>query len=580
MRDALSIAESIKEKRHEYMAMRAFKGINTQSSRTALNQDECAWLENLMPVGAAFMPAVPYQGTSIATIESSSSLHHAYIGTINWMISFTAAGGAEAVNLGTSATVTIAPGATFTTPAMDQWKSERIVIADPSGMYSWDGLVFYPPGSVATVTVSHNGTGYTAVPVVSFTGGTAGTTASATATVTGGFVTSITLVNAGTGYTAAPTVGFTGGTAGTAATATAYITPTGTSYGGTAIASYSGRVWTANGRLINYTAPGTWYDSSTSNAAGNTIITEGFLSTAIKALQALDNYLYVFGDTSIFIIGDVKVSGGITSFSLTTLSSTTGTTFPNSVTSLERAILFANRYGVYALFGATVQKVSDPLNGIFPNIDFTQPVSAGLVQIYNILCYALNFKYTGTGNGESNNRFLQALFFGGRWFLTSQGDDLKFIAASDVSGEQRLYGTGGTDLRRMYTDTTTSISTTIISALTPLEQPIFDKQVNRAGIEFTSPVQASVVFEVDTENVGQSTQVNASSSLTWFNNNNQQITWVNNAAQPITWLATGFILYATYFDVNGKYIGFKATSMTPGLILHGFLGEYQYRAPW
>jgi len=100
-------------------------------------------------------------------------------------------------------------------------------------------------------------------------------------------------------------VSFSGG-GGSGTTASANIMPTGQV--GTAIASYSGRVWIANKRNLNYTAPGTWCDFATADAAGTNTFTDGFLREKIYALQALNNYLYVFGDSAIYTIGDLKVT--------------------------------------------------------------------------------------------------------------------------------------------------------------------------------------------------------------------------------------------------------------------------------
>lgn len=80
---------------------------------------------------------------------------------------------------------------------------------------------------IRSVAITDGGSGYTAAPAVSFTGGGIG--AQATATVSGGRVTQVTLVRdpvtdfaRGKGYTSAPTVVFTGG-GGSGATATATI---------------------------------------------------------------------------------------------------------------------------------------------------------------------------------------------------------------------------------------------------------------------------------------------------------------------------------------------------------------------
>ena len=74
--------------------------------------------------------------------------------------------------------------------------------------------------SVGSVEVTAAGTGYTAVPTVSFSGG-GGSGVSAVAEVSGGVVTAINLTGEGIGYTSAPTISITGA-GGTSAAATAY----------------------------------------------------------------------------------------------------------------------------------------------------------------------------------------------------------------------------------------------------------------------------------------------------------------------------------------------------------------------
>jgi hypothetical protein len=63
-------------------------------------------------------------------------------------------------------------------------------------------------GAVESVTITNGGSGYWNVPTVAFSGGS-GTGAAGTAVVSHGKVTSVTMTNPGTGYTGAPTVAFT-----------------------------------------------------------------------------------------------------------------------------------------------------------------------------------------------------------------------------------------------------------------------------------------------------------------------------------------------------------------------------------
>jgi len=95
----------------------------------------------------------------------------------------------------------------------------------------WPGLFGSFPksgtsGYVSNLTLSQQGSGYTIVPTVSFSGGGgAGATATAQITLTGGEITSINVDQAGSGYSEAPTVVLTGD--GNGATATANISLTG-----------------------------------------------------------------------------------------------------------------------------------------------------------------------------------------------------------------------------------------------------------------------------------------------------------------------------------------------------------------
>lgn len=89
--------------------------------------------------------------------------------------------------------------------------------------YLSEGQEVYPyQGAVAAVTMTNVGSGYTAAPTISFSGG-GGTGVTASASIDSGAVSAVTITANGSGFTSAPTITFSGGTAGTDATATASI---------------------------------------------------------------------------------------------------------------------------------------------------------------------------------------------------------------------------------------------------------------------------------------------------------------------------------------------------------------------
>jgi hypothetical protein len=103
-------------------------------------------------------------------------------------------------------------------------------VIDPKGQYPeaiFGGLVFknrirmagdlptatatVSGGAVTGLTVTFGGSGYTAAPTVTLTGG-GGSSATATAQIANGAVTGLTITAAGNGYTSAPLVTFSAGT--------------------------------------------------------------------------------------------------------------------------------------------------------------------------------------------------------------------------------------------------------------------------------------------------------------------------------------------------------------------------------
>ena len=82
----------------------------------------------------------------------------------------------------------------------------------------------YKNSVVERLVIADGGAGYTSAPTITITAPTSGTTATATATITGGIVTALTITDGGTGYTSAPTVTASGGGGSTQATIVAYLT--------------------------------------------------------------------------------------------------------------------------------------------------------------------------------------------------------------------------------------------------------------------------------------------------------------------------------------------------------------------
>jgi len=431
-------------------------------------------------------------------------------------------------------------------------------------------LVTFKTGTLS-VLVTNGGSGYGASGSFFVTvTGTTGTGANASAIVSGGAVTQVIMNNPGSGYTAAGTVTF--GGSGSNAAGTVILNSDEIA----SVATFSGRTWVAAGRTIYYSAAGS-YSDFTSVSAGNFPITDSTLHGNIKSLLSANNFLYIFGEDSINVFSDLRVSGtGTTLFTNTNVSASVGSNLRYAVFPYFRSVLFMNNYGIYALVGSTTSKLSDQLDGIFPFIDFTFPVTGGQVLLNNILCAAFNFYLKSTYPYATGGRFIQCVFFEKKWFVTSQGE-LTYVTSAPVGGLISLYGVADKSLFRLYASATANVSSEIQTALSPMKDPIRTKQALKFGIEATLTSGGTFNVTVDSESGSSPTYV-LNNSVTWYNNSNVIITWVNNSSATIVWLTSnGYALYKSDAQQYGKYLGLTMTSTDPGFVVNTFEFEHELR---
>ena len=433
------------------------------------------------------------------------------------------------------------------------------------------GFLSFAKGTIGLL-VTAGGSGYTSPPTVNITGG-GGANANAVAIVNGGAVTGIVVVNPGSGYTSNPTVTITGG-GGNGATATAIATVD----QNVDIASFQGRVWIAQGRTVFYSAAGL-YNDFVSVSAGNINLADDTLHSNIKSIISANNFLYVFGENSINVFSDVRVSAtGATLFTNTNVSASVGSRRIDAIFPFFRSLLFANDYGVYALVGATTSKLSDALDGIYPLFDFTKPVTGGQVLLNNILCAAFQFWYNDPVQGS---RPIQCIFFDKKWFLTSQGT-LNYLTSVANGGGVYLYGTNQRDLRKLYSDTTSNIASTTQTALWPMGDVIRDKQALKWGVEaILGTAGSTVTVTVDNETgLGNAGTYLATNLISWQNNAGNVILWQDNYNVVIGWLGliTGYYLYKYDAQQYGKYLGLTLTSNSANFTYSTFEMEYERRA--
>lgn len=664
--------------------LRDFGGVNLQSPRETIGDNEFAWLEGLIPIGPGNLSLVMGPGAPIVTLAESGAPTF----TEQFDVAGTAFVFAVWANTGdawvgpalTSVGWTKIASSKFTSgqTAAVQWNNLGLLIVDPvAGYYDWNittastltnlsGQVYNPvlvpqaglnPTTVPALTVADTGagagatvgisitcftaaiaapgTGYLAGDVLQFTGGALTTNPAAplsdinkptlltvTAVGGGGTVTGVSFLSQGF-YQTVPgnPVAVTGG-AGTGATFTAnwqfttpfmitpgvgYVAPflkiagvasgliTFTSSGtvlGTAIAVYVNRVWIAIKRTVQFTDANSY--SSFGNSGSAFTINDSYLVNNITALFAANNYLYIFGDTSVDVLSNVVVTAGTVSFSRINASASIGTgSQSNSIFAFSRAIAFANSNGFYVMSGATPQKISDKLDGLFPQIDFSaagDKIYGVQVMIGNVLCAAFLFSFFDIFTQGGTERAMLAIQYKSRWFFVSQtygGTQLFLngVVSIPIAGVQNLFGWAGSTLYPLMSAAPTEnflLKTKLWDGGAPLD----DKQsINVAiGAEFLGASLPGVVVNVDTELSSAITTLGMQFTVVqWINNAGRIVQWTNNVGQMVQWVLglTGYqLLRASANNGGGKYIGITVTGTVNMTKLHLLALEYTNTRRW
>ena len=309
---------------------------------------------------------------------------------------------------------------------------------------------FVVDGTLSTISITNAGAGYKNKNAIATIVGGGGSGASATLTVAGTHtISAVSLVAAGAGYVTTPTVIVTDPT-NNIAQATIGMMPFGVQ--GTDVETYSGHVWIINGPLLSWSAPGSVTDFSTSSGGGNATSADGFLRVGYTKLVQSNGFLYLIADSSINYISGVQTSGTppTTTFTNQNADPEVGSPFPAGVLTLERSILFPNSYGVHALSGSAVNKISEALDGFWdsvPNFAGFQ-LSSAKATIFDKKVWMVLSRFNDVATGETVNKLM--MFQNGRWWVSGQGVDLIYVTGREFQSQLSAWGTDGVSIYPLF----------------------------------------------------------------------------------------------------------------------------------
>jgi len=436
-------------------------------------------------------------------------------------------------------------------------------------------------GQITSVTATTGGSGYYSPPTVTVVGD--GTGANITAIIAGGVVTGYNVISGGKNYTAANTsVLLSGGNK--SASATVSIMPFGVQ--GTTIETYQNRVWTANGVNLQATAPGTVANVSITQGAVYTQLTDSSLRTTITRLAQSSGFLYGFGDSSVFSITNVTTgTTGVTAFNITNVDPQIGTSWRDSVASFGRALVFANPSGVYGLYGGAVEKVSNELDGLFLNANWTTvtPTTA-IATINNNRVYILNFN---TLDPYLNiYRTIMGMWDGKKWFMASQIKAPNFIQTQEINSTITSWGSDGTNLYQMFQTPSVALSKVFQTKLRKAPNYTSFKRSLRAyfvannnGTD-TNP-QFSVSADTDASEGLPIPLTLKQSFLNFVNPAGVSLQFQNSLSVNINFYPTN-VLSIDGFAIStyGRMIGYTLTTNGSDLDIISFTAQYGEFAPY
>lgn len=500
---------------------REFGGCYTRSPRFAMPPDRLYNCENAIPISEGNIAIVPNISAALVDYDADQIYWSQYgnVGVTDYLINFSLSGKAFAYNIGNRVSSQINAGTVLTgaNGRMAQWKRQVLLFVDSAGYYYWDGTTF------------------------------------------------------------------------------AKLTGVGVPSYGDDIAVAFGRVWILQGRLLLFSGAdgfgggtpvipdGTNY-WTVANGSGSINLTDPTIRSAVTRLSAQNGYLYLLSGSGINSISGVTVPSGAVPptpvLDNTNIQAIIGTDQPASVMPYDRLMMFANRYGVYALYGVSAERLSTDIDGTWRYVDFSQAISAGPVVVNNILCAAFLIKRKGDPAFGSNT--VVAMWFDQKWWFANYGA-LTFIVSGMLNNAWASFGFIGNKLYQLFADTSTGPNVNIQTPLFAMEDQLADKQVIRAGFEVaTQTITGSFTLTIDTEN--KSNAMPTSTTLLqglWINALGVTGQWINAVGVLGSWFPPAFQLYSGEAPgAYGKYVGFGLTTQGAVFQTASFDMDYKLRARW
>jgi hypothetical protein len=415
--------------------LNAWKGLNQQSERGSIDDEEEWWDENFFAIGPGNLRTCWGLGPVIYTAPAGTQILRIFFGTygnqtpeysqpppgaMGWC--FLSNGHVQEVDLNTLAVTDV--GQIWQPVGPQWWASAKVwrpqfygasagqqggvLFGSPQGLYAWDGTTLSSPGDTAPDWLTD-------------------------ALETG-------------------------------------ITPPAMPSGLPGIYAmevYQSRLFVAGKNVIAFSAPSNGADFSTTNGGGSFGYFGDRLAYSYMDLCASAGYLYVFGDSSIDLISNIQLVGAgtpespyTTNFNYSNIDPQIGQRFPRPVGRFGRYMTMFNVQGIFLLQGGDAVPVSDKTTNVWGTLDTSLyfPTFAPIM-MFGFRVMLCNGRFTDPW-GVTRNLLLMWHPTKGHefWSVASQEVELTQIGSYEQNSNIAAFGTDGTNLYQLFAQPSTTLA--------------------------------------------------------------------------------------------------------------------------
>ncbi|HEX3521464.1 MAG TPA: hypothetical protein VHT52_05190 [Stellaceae bacterium] len=421
---------------YELHTLQDFAGLNQQNKRSVIDENEFWWDENLFVCGSGNLRSCWGHGPSIYDAPAGKKILRIFFGFIGnetgefnvpppgrlgWM--FLDDGTVDQVDLDTREVTSVSKaGEAIWEPIGPQYWASAVVwrpqyygniagqaggvlFGSPQGLYGWDGTTLSAPGDPAPDW----------------------------------------LTNAAEGPQPPP----------------AYTMPVGLP-GIYCMEVYQSRLFVAGKDVISYTAPANGADFSTTDGGGSFGYFGNKLTYTFNDLAASAGYLYVYGDSSIDLIGQITLSGSgtpespyTTNMSYSNVDPQVGQRFPRPVGRIGRYMQMFNGAGIFECKGAEARPIGTKVTSIFNTLDTSNVLpTMAPATMFGFKVLLCNGVFTDPWGVKRNLLLMWHPTTGGSptdfWSVASQNLDLTNISYYEQDSVITPYGTDGASLYQLF----------------------------------------------------------------------------------------------------------------------------------